>query len=304
VIGAFGAPLRWRSAYPEPWAHPVGGIGDPVAADTGATLTVLLIAAAGAVLVITWLVDRRHPRGRVPRGRTVALMAAIGTIALAITSPLTELADQSYGMHMVQHLLLTMVAAPLVVLGAPITLLMRVASVPVRRRVLLPMLHSRSLRRIANPAVGWLVFIGVTWGIHVGPLFAAALDDPGIHELEHVALLGAALLFWSPVVAVDPVPSRLDDGARLAYLALAMPLLSALGLLIYSWPGVLWADYAAHARILGLDALDDQRMGGMVMWLGSDLLMVSAFALIVISGHQTARHRRAGAWPIAFDARD
>jgi hypothetical protein len=157
---------------------------------------------------------------------------------------------------------------------------------------------------IAHPAVAWLVFIGVTWGIHVGPLFAAALDDSAIHELEHVALLAAALLFWSPVVAVDPVPWRLDDGARLAYVALAMPLLSALGLLIYSWPGVMWADYAAHARALGLDGLDDQRLAGMVMWLGSDLLMLGVLAYVLISGPRTPRHRRTGAWPVAFAARD
>jgi cytochrome c oxidase assembly factor CtaG len=296
-----GALVRWGAAHPEPWAHPAPGGETHAAADTGPTLGALLVGAFVATLVVTWLVDRWHPHGHVPPRRTLALLAATGTLALALDSPLARAADTSYSMHMVQHLLLTMVAAPLVALGAPITLLCRAVPIPIRRRVVLPMLHSHLLRGLMYPAVAWLVLIGVTWGFHLGPVYAAALDDPTIHQLEHVGLMAAALLFWAPVVAVDPVPWRLDEGARLAYVALAMPALSVLGLLIYSWPGVMWADYAAQAQ--GRDPLDDQRLAGIVMWLGSDLLMLGAFVLILFSGIRARRRSRGRASGSSTDAR-
>ena len=114
----------------------------------------------------------------------------------------------------------------------------------------------------------------------MGPLFAAALADPTVHQLEHVVLLGSAVLFWSPVVRADPVPWRLDHGARFAYVALAMPLGSALGLLIYSWPDVMWSEDAARAQVLGFDAMADQRLAGTIMWVGGDLLLLGTLTLV------------------------
>jgi hypothetical protein len=163
------------SAHPESWAHPVRGIDDQVAADTCATLTVLLIAAVGAVLVITWLVDRQDPRGRVPLGRTVALIAAIGTIALALTSPLTRLADESnaishgpasaadHGRGATHRAWCSRHVA-----RARRTRPRPTPSVAADVALAIPELPSRI------PLSRWLVFVGVTWAIHVGPLLAAA----------------------------------------------------------------------------------------------------------------------------------
>ena len=94
---------------------------------------------------------------------------------------------------MVQHILLMLVAAPLIALSAPITLLLRVSSHETRRRWILPVLHSRIVRTLAFPVVAWILFAAVMWVAHFSPLFDAALEDPFIHELEHVLFLTVAL---------------------------------------------------------------------------------------------------------------
>ena len=123
---------------------------------------------------------------------------------------------------MVQHVLLTLVAAPLIALAAPITLLLRVASPGTRRRWILPVLHSRVMRVLAFPVVAWLIFAAVMWVSHFSPLFDAALEDPFVHDLEHVIYLAAALLFWWPAVALDPAPWRMPHPVRALYVFLQM----------------------------------------------------------------------------------
>jgi putative copper resistance protein D len=265
--------------------------------DGGALLVPALTVAAIAAVAATVVVDRRHPANPVPDRRLAALLAGLATIALALLSPLDALADEAYSAHMVQHLLLTMVAAPLLVAGAPITLLLRLASRGIRRSLLLPALHSQPVRLIAHPVVGWAAFVAVSWAVHLTPLFGAALADPGVHEVEHALLLGSGLLFWFPVIAADPVPWRLDHGARFAYVSLALPAGSLLGLVIYSLPTPLWSEYVARARMAGIDALADQRLAGSIMWVGGDMLLLAALAFVAAEWFvaERRRHRAPGA---------
>ncbi|HET8786556.1 MAG TPA: cytochrome c oxidase assembly protein, partial [Candidatus Limnocylindrales bacterium] len=212
---------------PHAFGH-VAGVAGESDASSGGALALVLVVLALATVAATGLVDRSHPRNPIPRRRIAALLIGLGTVAIALVSPLDGLADDAYSWHMIQHLLLTFVAAPLIVLGAPITLAFRASPAGFRRRILVPALHSLPVRVLAHPVVGWLALIVVSWAIHLTPLYAAALEDQGIHELEHALLLASGLLFWSPVVAADPVPWRLDHGARFAFVGLALPLLSLL----------------------------------------------------------------------------
>ena len=132
---------------------------------------------------------------------------------------------------MVQHLLLTMVAAPLLLLGAPVTLALR------RGRDAAHggsprLLRSAPARVLGNPLVAWALFFVVLWGIHFTSLYEAALRNDGVHALEHIALLVTALLFWMPIVRADPVTSGLSYPARILYLFVAMPAMAFLGLTI------------------------------------------------------------------------
>jgi cytochrome c oxidase assembly factor CtaG len=240
------------------------------------------------------IVDRRHPTNPVPRWRMWSWMAGLGAIVLALASPIEFYDTTLFSVHMIQHLLLTMVAAPLLVLAAPITLLLRVSSPEARRRWILPVLHSRIVRVISYPVVAWTLFASVMWLSHFSPLFDAALDDFMLHRLEHALFLGSALLFWWPVVGADPSPHRMGYGARLFYLALGMPLSSFLGLVIFSAGTVLYEHYLTLERDWGPTPLEDQNWAGGIMWVGGDAAFVLALVLMVAAWlrHEERENRR------------
>ncbi len=222
----------------------------------------------------------RRERGRgVLASRRRCFLAGLVVVFAALQSPIDADAATSLSVHMVQHLLLTMVAAPLLVLGAPVTLgLLAWKGTP--RRWLLSVLHSLPVRLLANPLVGWSLFFVVMWGSHLTGVYEAALRSGWIHAIEHLAYLGTALLFWMPVVGVDPVPSRLSHPARILYLFLAMPAMTFLGVAIYSARDVLYVDYL---RVEGVSrALADQQLAGAIMWEGAIFPIVLALAYVLI----------------------
>jgi putative membrane protein len=237
------------------------------------------------VWLVYWLgvraVARDHPRNPVPRWRAWSWYAGLAVIFLALESPIGTYDTTLFSDHMVQHLLLIVVAAPLLAMGAPITLLLRVSSGEQRRRWILPVLHSRVVRVIAHPIVAWVVFAVVMYWSHFSALFGLALDDPGWHFLEHAIYMGAALLFWWPVVGADPSPWRLPHPARVGYLFLGMPWSSFLGLAIFSAPAVLYAHYETLVRPWGPPPLVDQQFAGAIMWVGGDAAFLVAMLLAV-----------------------
>lgn len=240
----------------------------------------LLVAALG-YLILVRRVDQAHPRTRVRRWRIGAWLAGLLAIWVALISPVDAYADSLLTIHMVQHLLLAMIAPPLLALGAPVTLLLRASTPEVRQQWILPVLHSRVVRVLASPLVAWPLFAIVMWSTHFSPLYNLALEDPAVHTLEHVVFLGAGLLFWWPVVAADPIPRRMGYGARLSYVVLQMPLNAAVGLAIYFAPTVLYAHYASIERSWGPDALTDQQIGGLLMWAAGDLILLFALPVLV-----------------------
>jgi putative copper resistance protein D len=251
-----------------------------------------------ALAVIVWLrlvgrVDRAHPANPVPRRRTVAFLAGLAVIAVALLSGIDTWDTTLFSIHMVQHLLLTLVAAPLIALGAPITLLLRAATPDVRRRLILPILHSRIVRIVSFPVVAWLLFAGVMWGTHFSPLFDASLENPLIHDLEHALYLAAGLLFWWPAVGLDPSPWRMPHPVRAMYVFLQMPQNTFLAVTILNSSVVLYQHYATLARAWGPSVLDDQQMAGGIMWISGDILFLVALAAI-LAGWMAHEQARAG----------
>lgn len=238
----------------------------------------LVLAAAGYWLAVR-KVNREHPANPVPRRRTLYWFIGLGALVLALQSPIERYDTTLFSDHMIQHLLLTMVAAPFLALGGPITLVLRVATPDARKRMLIPVLHSRPVRVLSHPVVAWLIFTGYMFASHFSPLFNAALEDPGIHFVEHVLYLGTAMLFWWPAVGVDPSQWRLRHGARMLYLGLGMPWSSFLGLAILSAQTVLYPHYATLVRPWGWTPLVDQQWAGGIMWAGGDGVFLIALVL-------------------------
>ena len=221
----------------------------------------------------------RGARGRpAPRARRTAFYAGLAVVVLALTGPIDASVESSFSMHMVQHLLLTMVAAPLLLLGAPLTLALAVWP-RASRRSFVRVLHSGPARFVSNPLVAWTSFFAVLWMAHLTGLYEASLRSTGIHAGEHLAFLAAALVFWAPIVRADPSPSVLSYPAKILYLFVAMPAMALLGLTIVSARQVLYPTYATAEGVAR--ALADQRTAGAIMWAGTMILIVPALGVVL-----------------------
>ncbi len=244
-----------------------------------------LAGVALAALAYLWAARRvaaRHPRNRPPRGRTLAFIAGLAAILVALVSPVEAYEGSLFSVHMVQHMLLELVAAPLLLLGAPITLALR-ASSPSVRRGLLTVLQSRVVHVVSFPLVAWLLFAAVNWGWHFSEAYNVALENVPLHYFQHFTFLAAALLFWWPVVGLDPSPWRLPYPVRLFYLFLAMPQNSFLGVALMSAPQVLYSHYLTVERAWGPSPLDDQNLGGILMWVMGDAAFLIGMGLVVVA---------------------
>jgi putative copper resistance protein D len=254
---------------------------DVLAAWSFDPLAVALIAvAAGAYIVAVRRVNAAHPTNRHPRLRTWCWFGGLAAIGLALLSPIEAYEGSLFSVHMVQHMLLQLVAAPLLLAGGPITLALRASTPPVRHR-LLAILQSRIVHAISFPLVAWLLFAAANWGWHFSTLYNDALENAALHYLQHATLLATALLFWWPVIGVDPSPWRLPYPVRLLYLFLALPQSSFLGIAIMEAPGVLFPHYLTNVRDWGLSPLEDQQLGGIIMWTVGDLAFLIGMGIVV-----------------------
>jgi putative membrane protein len=300
VLGGFGAWLGGCVLAAAPVA--AHGIFDP----TPPTLWILAtgwrfdptIAIPLAAAAVGWLwmvdrIDRRHPRNPVPVRRTVAFLLGLLAIAVALQSGIERYDTTLFSIHMVQHLLLLLVAPPLILFGAPVTQLLRVASPSIRRRLLLPVLESTPVAIASHPVTSWLAFILVLWLSHFSVLFDASLENPPIHELEHVLYLVVGLLFWFPVVGADPSRHRLGYAGRALYLLVAMPPSSFLAMELLFAGTPLYHHYATLGSPYGIDALVDQQGAAAIMWIASDVTFIGGILLAIGSWMRHEERRTA-----------
>jgi putative membrane protein len=250
------------------------------------------LLAAGSLYAAGVLRARRMAKPWAP-SRTAWFAAGMITLAIALVSPVDAYADVSLTVHMGQHLILTLLAPPLLALGAPITLALRTGS-PRLVRTTSAVLRSPVATVLANPIVGWVLFVGVPVAIHASRLFDAALRSGGWHALEHGVWLGAALVYWWPIVGVDPNPHPVAYPVRLLSMLLAMPAMSFLAIAIYTASMPLYATYARLPAPWGPGALGDQRDAAVLMWLVGNLAMLIAMLLVAAAWKRDddARQRR------------
>jgi putative membrane protein len=222
------------------------------------------LVAAGAAYA--WAAFRV---GRWPARRGAAFAGGLAVVAAALVG-LDGAAHRWLSAHMAQHLLLVFGAAPLLVLGSPVALALRATGGRARRAL--------RLAPLAHPALGLIALAATMAGTHFTGLYAAALAHPALHAAEHVAYLGAAALFWRPVLGADPVPARPGPVGRLLYLMLASGPLSLVGVAMESSRRPWYAAYPS---------LEDQHTAGAVMWVGGGF----ALAAITVAAVWAALHR-------------
>jgi putative membrane protein len=179
-------------------------------------------------------------------------------------------------------MLLTMMAAPLLALGAPVTLALRATGGRTRRRMV-RVLHSPPVRVLGHPLVAWVLFTVSLYGLYYSPLFDLSLRNRFVHDLVHLHFLGAGLLFWWPVVGVDPTRWRLPHVARLLFVFLMVPFHAFLGVAIMNSGRLLAPSLASFQRSWGPTPLADQQAGGAILWGAGDLVALGAVLGILVA---------------------
>jgi putative membrane protein len=197
--------------------------------------------------------------------------AGLGSIALALLSPLDTLAHRRFAAHMVQHMLLIAVAAPALLLADPLPALLWALPARVRVRAGRLLVRGAPVRRVwqtlTRLPVAWLGYAGILWLWHLPWAYESALGDRLLHDLEHLAFFAGAILFWWPVVDPAPHVARAAHPVlRVVYLVTGALQNAALGLLLAASPSVLYPSYAASSEPGTLSPLEDQALGGVVMW--------------------------------------
>ena len=192
---------------------------------------------------------------------------------------------------MTQHLVVTMAAAPLLVLGAPITLAFR-ASGPRNRRAIVRVLRGRVVRVMTNPILTWLLFAGVLIGAHFTAFYNWALTNHGASVLvEQPMFLIVAMLYYLPLIGTNLLPHRPTHAVRLISLGLMMIPEALIGAVIYFSPVVLYPAFDVE-RPFGLAALPDQQLSGALMW--ALVMVVDAFWMMWVAAEWFTSEERRG----------
>jgi cytochrome c oxidase assembly factor CtaG len=266
----------------------------------------LPLVGVGALYIGGWWRLHRTPRARgaAPIWRLAAYVGGLASVILALCSPLELLAELSFTAHMVQHQLLLMGAPALLLLAEPFPLVLWGLPRRLRRRVGTLVTRPGPVRSAVRtltwmPVAGALYTVSL-WGWHYPAAYEAALRHPVLHDVEHLAFFGTAVLFWWPIV--NPAPrlrslrSGVMYGARIGYLILATAQNTLLGAVLGLSERVFYPSYAAAPRLLAeWSAIDDQTFGGGVMWSGSHMFLIAV--LVLLHRAMDAEGRKAGARP-------
>jgi len=239
--------------------------------------SVAMIVVLPLLLLATAYAAGVQRAARWPARRSTAFVGGLAVLGVALAGGLDAASARSLEAHMVQHLLITIVAAPLLVLGAPVQLALR-ASGGSTRKALAAVLRARGTRVVVHPATGWAALTATTLVTHLTGIYDLALRNPLVHALEHTAYLWSALLFWLPLAGAAPLPGRPGAFGRLLWIMAAMPAMSA----VAAWLGdAQTVRYEAYAAAQGTAAaLADQSAGAAVMAVGGTTpLAVAAVAL-------------------------
>jgi putative membrane protein len=248
-----------------------------VAADTSFSL------APGPILIVVLLLGGYVWRWRQvratsgPRGagwtQLAAWLGGVACVAVALISPVDTLADQVFGMHMVQHVLLLDFAPILLIAG-----LSKVLLRPVARKVLE---LERALGPIAHPAFAVVFYVGIMWVWHIPALYDAALEHSAVHVLEHTFFLSAGLLYWWHLLS--PVRGRHLTGlAPVVYMASTKVLVGMLGIFLTFAPTSIYSFYEKRPQVWGLHPSDDQALAGAIMAIEQSIVMGVALAYLFV----------------------
>jgi len=244
------------------------------------------------LLVAYWLCvgpyrDRFESASAVPPARQAAFYSGLLLILVALATPLDTLADAYlFTAHMVQHLLLTLGAAPLLLVGTPGWLL---------RDLLRTTRLTAFVRWARQPLIAFFAFNAVFTLAHIPSFYELTLGSEPLHAAEHLVFVGTAMLMWMPVLSPVPdVAPPYPPLGQVLYLFLQTVPASLLGALLAATGSPYYPTYVQAPRISSLGPLEDQQLGGLIMWVGSGLYFLIATGVVFFAwaSQEEAANRR------------
>ena len=244
---------------------------------------VVTVWAVGLYLLGVWILRRRGDRW--PVGRTLAFVVlGMGSFVLATSSGLSTYDTTLLSVHMVQHLVLSMIVPLSLALGAPVTLALRtLPAAP--KRWLLAVLHSRVAKVLAFSPLAFLLYVISPWALYFTSWYDASLHHELVHEMMHVHLVLVGTLFFWPIVGIDPIPGRVGYPFRVLLVVLTLPFHAFLGVTIMSEDTLIGGSWYPdlHHGPMGSwlpDPLADQHLAGGILWSSGDLVGLIFFAVL------------------------
>src|SRR4051812_29787716 len=276
------------------FAHPVEGGATPETIWRSWTLeplVVMLLVATALIYTVGVVRLRRAPRGgrAVHRWHVVAFAAGWVTTAIALVSPLDAAAGALFSAHMVQHELLMIVAAPLLVAGMPAAAIVWAAPGALRRAGGITRAAAQLLAAASAPAAAWVLHAAaiVTW--HVPVLFDAAVHNDVVHAVQHGSFFGTALLFWWGLLRARD--RKTGYGVAVVSVFTTAVYTSVIGALLAVAPRAWYSAYASSPSTWGLTPLDDQQLGGLIMWVPGGIVYTAAGLWLFAAWLRESEHR-------------
>ena len=228
-------------------------------------LGLLYVRGAGGTTALEGR-GRSAPLAPLAPSAPLFFFSGLALLFLSLNGPLHDLSDTYlFSAHMVQHLLLTMVVVPLLIIGTPGWML---------RPALRSAVVGRIARRITRPALAYALFNVTMLAWHLPPLYNLAMAHHGVHIVQHVFFLVTATLVWWPLLSPLPELPPLSHAMRLLYIVLLMIPMNVIGLMITYADEVLYPAYEVAPRIVALSPHEDQLVGGLIMWIPGTFILI------------------------------
>ncbi|MCV7173306.1 bifunctional copper resistance protein CopD/cytochrome c oxidase assembly protein [Mycobacterium manitobense] len=251
----------------------------------------LILGTAAIVLAAVYLLGVRRLRRRGdawPAGRTAAWLCGCAALLITTSSGIGRYMPAMFSVHMVAHMLLSMLVPILLALGGPTTLALRALptagrGAPGPREWLLAALHSRVSRFLTNPIVALVLFVAGFYGLYFGGIFDSAVTSHAAHVLMNVHFLVTGYLFYWVVIGVDPTPRPIPQLGKLAMVFASLPLHAFFGVVLMGTQSVLAEPFYRSLQLSWhTDLLGDQKLGGGVAWAAGEIPLVLVMIALLI----------------------
>jgi putative copper resistance protein D len=261
-------------------------VGSLLRLDINPWLAASLLVIAIAYLYGAWRLERRGDRWPVLRTLSF-IVPGLGGVASVTLTGFSAYDTTLLSVHMVQHMVLSMIAPIFLALGAPVTLLLR--TTPARaRRAILAVLHSRLAKIWTFPLFSYGLFVATPFALYFTGLYELTMRNDLVHELVHLHFIAVGCLFFWPLLGVDPLPGRWPYPARALLMLLSTPFHTVLGLTVMQSTVLLGGDWYPSLRLGWADPFTDQRVAGGILWAGGELVSVTMLAVLVAQWMRSA----------------